>query len=136
MGGSQITGFLTILPIWSILVPSPWAITPLHLFAAKLITAKPTICAQQPAVAAPPAIPVSASDAHIAADDMGSVKQIPTTAETRAPISTGFNSTNIIIRLPRYFITALIPGPTSIDTPTPTAIVTVGVTIISTFVSL
>ena len=65
VGGSQITGFLTILPIWSILVPSPWAITPLHLFAAKLITAKPTICAQQPAVAAPPAMPVSASDAQI-----------------------------------------------------------------------
>ena len=37
------------------LVPSPCETSPPQLFSLKLITAKPTICAQQPAIAAPPA---------------------------------------------------------------------------------
>ncbi len=51
MGGIQIRGFFTILPICSMEVPSPWEIRPPHLFSRKLITAKPTILAQQPATA-------------------------------------------------------------------------------------
>ena len=59
MAGSQMRGFLTMLPIWSMEVPSPWDTSPPHLFSRKLMTAKPTICAQQPATAAPPARPVT-----------------------------------------------------------------------------
>ena len=78
VGGSQILGFLTMFPIWSIEVPIPCAKRPPHLFSLKLITAKPTICAQQPATAAPPASPVSESAAQIAALLIGSVSAIPT----------------------------------------------------------
>ena len=89
VGGIQISGFLTIFPICSIEVPMPCAKRPLHLFSLKLITAKPTICAQQPATAAPPASPVSPNAAHIAADDIGSVSAIPTRTDTAIPIRKG-----------------------------------------------
>ena len=59
MGGIQILGFFTMLGIWSILVPMPCATKPPQRLSRKLITAKPTIWAQQPATAAPPARPVS-----------------------------------------------------------------------------
>ena len=53
------------------------------------ITANPTICAQQPATAAPPASPVSPNAAHIAADDIGSVSAIQTRTDTAIPIRKG-----------------------------------------------
>ena len=53
--GSMITGFFMIFGICNILVPSPCAISPLHLFSRKEATAKPIIWHAQPTVAAPPA---------------------------------------------------------------------------------
>ena len=41
------------------------------MFSLKDMTAKPTICAQQPATAAPPASPVSPRAAQIAAEEIG-----------------------------------------------------------------
>ena len=86
VGGIQILGFFTILPICSILVPSPWEIRPLHLFSLKLMTANPTIWAQHPATAAPPARPVRLRAAQIAALLMGSVNAMPTMTDTKMPI--------------------------------------------------
>ena len=42
------------------------------------MTAKPTIWAQQPATAAPPASPVRPSAKQMAAEEMGSVRAMPT----------------------------------------------------------
>ena len=44
---------------------NPWLTKPPHPFSRKLMTAKPTICAQQPTTAAPPARPVSPSTEQI-----------------------------------------------------------------------
>ena len=89
VGGSQIRGFRTIFPIWSIEVPMPWAKSPPHLFSLKLITAKPIIWAQQPATAAPPARPVSPNAAQMAALLIGRVSATPTSTETRMPMKKG-----------------------------------------------
>ena len=89
IGGIQILGFFTMLPICSMEVPIPWEIRPPHLFSLKDITAKPTICAQQPATAAPPASPVRPSAAQIATEEIGSVRAIPITTETTMPIRKG-----------------------------------------------
>ncbi len=86
VGGIQIFGFRTIFPIWSIEVPSPCARRPPHLFSQKLKTANPTICAQQPAVAAPPARPSRLNMMQIAALLIGSVRAMPIRAETRIPM--------------------------------------------------
>jgi hypothetical protein len=51
--------------------------------------AKPTICAQHPATAAPPASPVSPRAAQIAAEDIGSVRAMPTITDTSIPIING-----------------------------------------------
>ena len=89
MGGSQIKGLRTILPICSMEVPMPCETSPPHLFSLKDMNAKPTIWAQQPATAAPPASPVSPSAAQMAAEEMGSVRAIPTTTETMMPMRKG-----------------------------------------------
>ena len=89
VGAIQIRGFLTMLPIWSMEVPIPCDTSPPHLFSLKDITAKPIICAQQPATAAPPARPVRLSEAQMAAEEIGSVRAIPTSTDTRMPIRKG-----------------------------------------------
>ena len=61
-------------------------------FSRKLITAKPTICAQQPATAAPPASPVRLRTEQMAAEEMGSVRAIPTKTDTRIPIRKGWSA--------------------------------------------
>ena len=43
VGGIQMRGFLTMLPICSMLVPSPCDSRPPQRFSGKLMTAKPTI---------------------------------------------------------------------------------------------
>ena len=136
VGGIQMRGFFTILPICSILVPNPWEISPLHLFSLKLIAAKPTICAQQPATAAPPASPVKFSAAQIAAELIGSVSATPTITDTKIPIKNGCSSVAHMIRLPTALAAAPIVGAHHIDSSTPERIVTRGVTKISIFVSL
>ena len=50
VGAIQIRGFLMMLGTCSMEVPRPWATKPPHLFSRKLMTAKPTIWAQQPDV--------------------------------------------------------------------------------------
>ena len=100
------------------------------------MTAKPTICAQQPATAAPPASPVSESAAQIAALEIGSVSAMPTTTDTRMPISSGWRFVAHLMKSPTELAAAPIAGAHSTDSPTPTRIVTAGVTRISTFVSL
>ena len=89
VGGSQMRGFLTILPICSMEVPSPCATKPPQPFSAKLMTAKPIIWAQQPAVSAPPARPVRVRVKQIAAELMGKVRTIPTNTETIMPMRNG-----------------------------------------------
>ena len=92
MGGIQILGFLTMLGICSMLVPTPWATRPPQRFSLKLMTAKPIICAQQPATAAPPARPARPKPAQMAAEEMGSVRAMPMRTATRTPMIKGFSS--------------------------------------------
>ena len=89
IGGIHIRGFRTMFGICSILVPRPWETIPPQRFSRKLMTAKPTICAQQPATAAPPASPVRPSTEQIAAEEIGSVSATPTSTDTAMPIQKG-----------------------------------------------
>ena len=136
IGGTQIQGFLTILPICSIEVPMPWETSPPHLFSLKDITAKPTICAQQPATAAPPARPVSPSAAQIAAEEIGSVSAIPMITDTTMPMRKGCRSVAHMMTEPMLEAAVPIAGAIRAERPTPTSIVTSGVTRMSTLVSL
>ena len=92
MAGSQIRGFLTMLPIWSMEVPRPWLTRPPQRFSLKERTAKPTMLAQQPATAAPPARPVRPMAAQMAAEEMGRVRATPMTTDTRMPIQKGWST--------------------------------------------
>ena len=125
-----------MFPICSIEVPRPCDTRPPTLFSLKEITAKPTIWAQQPATAAPPARPVSRSAAQIAAEEMGSVSAIPTITETRIPIRKGWSSVAHMIRFPTAMAAFPRGGAISQEKNTPTPIVTRGVTRMSIFVSL
>ena len=87
-------------------------------------------------MAAPPAKPVKPSMVHRAALEMGRVSTIPTITETRMPIKKGCISVARITRAPNPYIMALTPGPTRAATAQPKRMVTVGVTRISTLVSL
>ena len=136
VGGTHTQGFLIILGTCSMDVPIPCAIRPPHLFSLKLITAKPTICAQQPATAAPPARPVRPSAAQIAAEEIGSVSAIPTRTDTAIPMKKGCRSVAHMMALPTALAAAPMEGAHHIARRIPTQIVTEGVTIISTFVSL
>ena len=55
VGGTRISGWRRMLGTCSIDVPRPCAIRPPTPFSRNDVTAKPTICAQQPTVAAPAA---------------------------------------------------------------------------------
>ena len=102
--GIKILGFLIKFGICNMLVPRPCAINPPHLFSLKLDTAKPTICAQQPTQAAPPAINIAselgdtaAMEIQIAAEEVGSVKSNPIVVEITIPIKKGVAATEISI---------------------------------------
>ena len=112
----------------------PCEIRPPQRFSRKDMTANPTICAQQPASAAPPAIPVSPSAAQIAAEEIGSVNAMPTMTETKIPINNGCKLVAHIIKLPSFMAAAPSAGAHHADNATPTPIVTSGVTKISTAV--
>ena len=118
-----------MLLICSIDVPSPCDTMPPQPFSLKEITAKPTICAQQPATAAPPASPVSPSTEHIAAEEIGSVSATPTITDTRMPIKNGRRFVASIISRPSAFAAVPIGGAMSFANATPTSIVTPGVTL-------
>ena len=98
--GSQIRGFFMMFGICSIDVPKPCDTSPPKRFSLNDITAKPTICAQHPTIAAPPARanpfsleaafnPVSESAAQIAAELIGKVSAMPTSTDTMSPITNG-----------------------------------------------
>ena len=70
-------------------VPRPWETRPPQRFSLKDMTAKPTIWAQQPATAAPPASPVRPSTEQMAAEEMGRVRAMPTRTDTAIPIQKG-----------------------------------------------
>ena len=89
MGAIHTRGFRTMLPIWSMEVPMPWLTRPPQPFSLKDSTAKPTMLAQQPATAAPPARPVRVRAAQMAAEEMGRVRAMPMTTETMMPIQKG-----------------------------------------------
>ena len=99
------------------------------------MTAKPIICAQQPAVAAPAAKPDSPSIMQSAALEIGAVRASPTITEITIPNANGCHSVAVIITLPRPFINFPMAGPTRMATTPPLSNVNAGVTIISTFVS-
>ncbi len=136
MAGSQMRGFFTMFPIWSIEVPRPWLTRPPQRFSRKDSTAKPTMLAQQPATAAPPARPVRPNAAQMAAEEMGRVSAIPIKTETMIPIKNGCRSVAHMMTLPTAVAAVPMAGAHSALKPTPTRIVTSGVTRISTFVSL
>ena len=136
VGGIQIRGFRMILGIWSIEVPRPWLTRPPQRFSLKLITAKPTIWAQQPATAAPPASPVRPSTEQMAAEEMGRVRAMPTSTDTAMPIQKGWSLVAVSISVPNALATLPMGGAMSMARLTPTKIVTAGVTKISTLVSL
>ena len=89
-----------MLPICSILVPRPWLTSPPQRFSRKLMTAKPTMFAQQPATAAPPASPVRPRTEQMAAEDIGSVRAMPTIAETAMPIQKGCSLVASVMSVP------------------------------------
>ena len=136
MGGIQIRGFFTILPIWSMEVPMPWDTRPPHLFSRKLITAKPTIWAQQPATAAPPASPAMEMAWQMAALEMGSVSAMPTNTETTMPIQKGWSTVAMLMRVPTDLAARPMAGAHHMDSAQPRRMVTSGVTRRSTLVSL
>ena len=74
------------------------------------MTAKPTIWAQQPASAAPPASPVSPSAAQMAADEMGSVSAMPMTTDTMTPMKKGCSSVAHMMNPPTDEASAPIHG--------------------------
>ena len=135
VGGTSIYGFLIIFDICSIEVPTPCATRPPTPLSRKLMTAKPIICAQQPAVAAPAAKPDSPSIMQSAALEIGAVRASPTITEITIPNANGCHSVAVIITLPRPFINFPMAGPTRMATTPPLSNVNAGVTIISTFVS-
>ena len=116
VGATQMIGFFTIFPIWSIEVPRPCDTTPPHPFSRKLTVAKPTICAQHPATQAPPAkrkpseVPFAKATskaeaekimAQMAALEMGRVKMIPMTTETTIPMRSGWKVVAQEMKSPR-----------------------------------
>ena len=111
VGGIHIFQFLTIFPICNIEVPSPWATSPPQPFSLKLITANPTICAEQPTVEAPAANPLNPIIIHKAALLIGSVNAIPTTTDTIIPIAKGCNSVAYITKAPTASINLATAGP-------------------------
>ncbi len=133
-GGNQQIGCLTRLGICSILVPTPCATRPPHLFSLKLMTAKPTICAQQPTTAAPAAIPLRLIATPMAAEEIGRVRHTPIIAATRIPIKIGCCWALTLMIPPSQVIKPLIGGPSKSPTILPDTIATSGVTMISTFV--
>ena len=136
MGGSQVFGFLTILGICSMDVPRPWDTRPPQRFSLKLMNAKPIICAQQPATAAPPARPVRDRAAQMAAELMGRVRAMPTRTATTMPIRKGCSFVAESIIRPKADAPRPIGGAISFARATPTRMVTAGVTSRSIFVSL
>ncbi len=98
----------------------------------KLITAKPIICAQQPAVAAPAASPSRLSMTHIATELMGSVRAQPTSTATAIPMKKGLSVVAWLMSMPSCNIMSLIGEQHHLANIPPATIVTSGVTIIST----
>ena len=105
-------------------------------FSLKDMTAKPTIWAQHPASAAPPASPVSPRAAQMAADEMGSVSAMPMTTDTMTPMKKGCSSVAHMMNPPTDEASAPIHGAAIRASPQPPRMVTAGVTMMSTFVSL
>ena len=133
--GIQHFGFLNRFGICNIDVPRPWAAIPPHPFSLKLKNANPTMWAQQPAVAAPPANPDSPSIIQRAALLIGKVNTIPTTTEIKIPINNGLKVVAYMINAPVPSINAPIGGPTMDAIKTPIIIVIAGVRTMSIFVS-
>ena len=136
VGGIQTRGLRTMLPICSILVPRPWATRPPQRFSRKLITAKPIIWAQHPATAAPPARPVSPRAAQMAAEEMGRVRATPITTDTMMPMKKGCSSAAHMMNRPTALAAAPMGAAIRAAMPMPESTVTMGVTRMSTFVSL
>ena len=72
----------------------------------------------------------------MAALEMGSVSAMPTSTDTRMPISRGCSSVAHMISWPTLLAAAPMPGAISSARPTPTKMVTPGVARMSTRVSL
>ena len=136
MGGIQMRGLRMMFGIWSMEVPSPCETSPPQRFSRKLITAKPTIWAQQPATAAPPASPVSCRTEQMAADEIGSVRAIPTRTETAMPIQKGWSRVALSMTMPKAEAALPMGGAMSLASATPTMMVTAGVMSRSILVSL
>ena len=108
--------------------------SPENPFSLKLATANPTIFAQHPTVAAPPANPLKFSIIANAAELIGSVNIIPINTDTNIPIIIGCLFTAQLIISPRPNIKLEIEGPISSPTIPPKIIVKVGTKIMSNLV--
>ena len=76
------------------------AITSPISLSSKDIIAKPTICAQQPARAAPAANPSSPNIIPMAAEEIGAVSAIPINIPTTMDINNGCKETPSLIKPP------------------------------------
>ena len=132
VGASHTMGLRAMFPIWSMEVPRPCEIRPPQPFSLKLITAKPTICAQHPAVAAPAAKPLIPIEIHNAAELMGSVRMQPTDTATTTPIAKGFSSVARFINSPNDITHSPIGTHIYCATRPPATMVTRGVMMMST----
>ena len=92
--------------------------------------------AQQPATAAPPASPVRPSTEQMAADEMGRVRAMPTSTDTRMPIKKGCSWVVRMISWPKASAAPPMGGAMTQAEPMPARMVTMGVTRMSTRVSL
>ena len=95
------------------------------------MTAKPIICAQQPAVAAPAAKPPIPMDMQSAAELIGSVRRQPTETETKTPIIKGLSMVARLITSPNDITHSLIGTQQYLANKPPTTTATRGVTMIS-----
>ena len=74
--------------------------------------------------------------AQMAAEEIGRVSAMPTRTETRMPIQKGWSSVASLIRSPTLEAAVPSQGAIRAESPTPTPMVTRGVTRMSTLVSL
>ena len=116
-------------------VPIPWETRPPTPFSLKLINAKPTIWAQHPATAAPPASPVRPKAAQIAAEEIGRVSAIPTITDTSMPMMKGCCPVAHMMRFPVLRAARPMAGAHSAERNIPVPMVARGVTRISILVS-
>mgnify|MGYP000205316974 CR=1 FL=1 len=134
IGGSHTRGFFRMLGICSMLVPMPWLTRPPTPFSLKLITAKPPSGRSSRNGSAARQTGQVERRADGCAGN-GQSQRNATSTEPKCP-SAGLQLSGHMITLPTAEAAAPMAGANSTLRPVPTRMVTAGVTMISTLVSL